>query len=400
MQKLYGISRRLYDLNGDEIIFAKGSGAYVYDTNQKKYIDMILGYGPMILGHNNIKFTNMITEIMNQGFLFPSYNKIQMELAEHINEYYENHQLISIYQSGSDALDAALRICKHITNKNRYIRFGYIGWHDNLLYGGINWHEPINSSKFSKLANDLTEDKKIALNWIGDGVNSFEALCRNNDIACFIFDAYQLERWPNLKIEEVIEICRKNNILVVLDETKTAGRVSKFGYYKDKYKFDFTILGKAIGNGYPVSLLVGSRSFLDTPFDTFKIAGTYARDGLSCGAVLATQQIMDEEHSYDVIGEVGKKIAKIMNNSINCILNSNDIYVKPMLGGAILEFNYSDEFANDYNKRKELASCLLHNGIILPDGHCFYICFEHAHCINEIESCFCSALLDFSKRNY
>ena len=87
-----------------------------------------------------------------------------------------------------------------------------------------------------------------------------------------------------------------------------------------------------------------------------------------------------------------------MNNSINSILNSNDIYVNSMLNGAILEFNYSDELANDYNKRKELASSLLHNGIIIPDGHCFYICSEHAHCINEIESRFCNALLDFSKK--
>lgn len=396
MHKLYGISRRIYGSNGKEIIFTRGDGCHIYDQNDKEYVDMILGYGPIILGHNNREFSLRLMEVINNGYLFPSYGSVQIELAEQVASGYPNHQLISIYQSGSDGLDAVLRICKYITGKEKYIRFGYIGWHDNLLNGGVNWHEPINSNKFRDIAVNLKNIEDKAINWYGDGVDSFEELCRNPNIACFIFDAYQIDRWPMLEIEKLIAVCKKNNILVVLDETKTSGRVASYGFYKDKLDYDFTILGKAVGNGYPVSLLIGSKKFTDIPYDTIKIAGTYARDGLCCGAVLATEKIMEDNDFYEAISITGYKIAQMMNECILSILGTKDVTVMTMLQGGILEFSYSNKFANDFILRTEFSNALLNNGIIIPDGHCFYICSEHIVCLEELKERFYKALYQFS----
>ncbi len=137
----------------------------------------------------------------------------------------------------------------------------------------------------------------MAINWHGNSVEAFEKLC-DDDIACFMLDAYQIERQPQINIKDVLDICNDRNILVVLDETKTAGRVCRYGFYKEKLVFDFTVLRKAIGNGYPASLLVGSDKFAQLPYDSLKIAGTYARDGLCSAAVIVTDEIMCENNYY------------------------------------------------------------------------------------------------------
>lgn len=395
MYKLFGISRRMFDTNGEEIVFSNGKGGYVYDTKGKSYIDMLLGYGPIILGHANKEYAKKIAESIEQGVLLPSYGERQYELADFICNYYQEHRLISFYQSGSDSLDSVFRICRYITGKKKLIRYGYIGWHDNLLSGGLHWHEPINSSSFFLPANSIPGiEEDQAYNWDGQSIASFEKLTENDNIACFIFDAYQLER-KTVDVEGVINVCRKKGILVVLDETKTAGRVSTLGYYKDKLYFDFTILGKAISNGYPISLLLGKNSFQNVNFDSIKIAGTYARDCLCCSAVMTTTQLMKKGDCYRVIAETGKEIARKMNNHLKQKNVFNDIAVNVMLEGAILEFVYSDQFACDFQRRKQFAERMIRNGLLIQNGHCFYICAAHSECIDEIDSRFHNAVNEF-----
>ena len=396
MHKLYGVSRRLYDDSGNEIIFSRGDGGFVYSTHSVKYIDMLLGYGPIILGHGNKEFACILEKKICQGQLFPTYSTSQIELAESIEKYYKNYQLLSVYQSGSDAMDAILRISRYISSKEKFIRYGYIGWHDQLLFNGVNWHEPINSikSKNTAICVPGTHDN-IALNWFGEDIDSFKKILQSGDIGCFVFDAYQLERKTKVDIKEIINLCRKYNVIVVLDETKTSGRVTKYGYYVDKLDFDFTIFGKAIGNGYPVSLLVASKRFMHVPYDEIKIAGTYARDGLCCEAVLATSEIMEQNGFYNKISETGNKIAESMNNSIHEIMKNNDVNVHVMLQGGILEFTYSEAMANNFQQRKRFSDILLKNGIIISDGHCFYICVAHEKCLDELNERFRKALRDY-----
>lgn len=395
MQKLYGISRRLFDENNEEIVFAKGEDGYVYDTHGKSYIDMLLGYGPIILGHGSKAYAKELANAIEQGTLFPSYGDKQYELAELIGTIYKEHKLIALYQSGSDSLDSVFRICRFISGKTKLIRFGYIGWHDNLLAGGFNWHEPVNSSAFYKTPNNVPGiDDNQAYNWDGQSLDSFKELTKNDDVACFIFDAFQLQR-QKIEIEPVICMCKEKGILVVLDETKTAGRVSTFGYYKDELEYDYTVLGKAISNGYPVSLLLGHHKYDDVNYDAIKIAGTYARDCLCCNSVLTTVKMMSQNNLYEVISNTGKAIANGMNDYLEQLQKSKDISVHTMLEGAILEFEYSDELACDFQSRKRLADSFVKSGLLIQDGHCFYVCAAHANCIEDILSRFRKAMDEF-----
>lgn len=392
MHKLYGISRRLFDTSNNEIIFKDGKGCYVYDTEGRKYIDLILGYGPAIMGHGNEKFADYIHKAILKGTVFPSYSAKQIELAERLNKYYSRHRLLAVYQSGSDSLMAALKICRKITGRKNYIRFGYVGWLDDLFIGGLNWHEPVNSVKYNESATKNAYNE-YAFNWGGDDMSEIEKLCCMQDVACLIADAYQIDRHHGCDFDRVIELCKKNNILVVLDETKTAGRVTPYGYYKERYDFDLTVLGKAIGNGIPVSLLMISRKCQMDSFDSFKIAGTYTRDLLSCEAVLATEKIMTNIDGYNMVSETGKFLAKRLNQHLREI-NISDVYVNVLLDGGILELTFSEHLANDFKIREKLSDVLLQNQLIIPDGHCFYICTEHNKTLDEIENLFIKAFAE------
>lgn len=390
MDKLYGVSRRMYDDSNKEIMFSRGEGCYVFDTEGRKYIDLILGYGPAIMGHGHTDFVEHIRNALMEGTIFPSYGKKQVVLAEQIKHYYNDHRLIAVYQSGSDSLMAALKICRTITKRKKYIRFGYVGWLEELFVGGLNWHEPINSLKYVQSATG-EEKNENAINWDGDAMNEIERLCEMKDAACLIVDAYQIERHPNCQFEKVIELCQKNGILVVLDETKTAGRVTPYGYFKEKYSFDFTVLGKAIGNGIPVSLLLGHQKYHSDMYDVIKLAGTYTRDLLSCEAVLATEEIMTATKGYEKISEAGKKLAKTINDQLEKYGAKGSLQVKVLLDGGILELDYSNKLANEYEVRKCFSNALLRNHLIIPDGHCFYICTEHINLLDEIQNSFMQA---------
>lgn len=390
MGKLYGISRRIYDDSDHEVMFRKGEGCFVFDMEGRKYIDLILGYGPAIMGHGNAEFADCVQKAVLEGTVFPSYGEKQIILADRIKKHYKDHQLLAVYQSGSDTLMAALKICRMLTGRKKYIRFGYVGWLEELFDGGLNWHEPINSSLYNQV---ITKDvvNENAINWNGDDMDAIEKLCRDREVACLIADAYQIDRHPHCNFDKVVELCKENGVLLVLDETKTAGRVAPYGYYKNKYNFDFTVVGKAVGNGIPVSLLLGHDQYQTIRYDALKMAGTYTRDLLSCEAVLATEDIMTANNGYQKVSETGKLLAERLNARLKEIGAADSLFVNVLLNGGILELCFSKELANDYEMRKEFSRALLRNHLIIPDGHCFYICTEHFKVIDQIESSFIQA---------
>jgi len=390
MGKLYGISRRIYDDADHEVMFRKGEGCYVFDLEGRRYIDLILGYGPAIMGHGNAEFAECVQQALLDGTVFPSYGEKQIVLADRIKKYYKDHQLLAVYQSGSDSLMAALKICRVLTGRTKYIRFGYVGWLEELFDGGLNWHEPINSSLYNQV---ITKDavNENAINWNGDDMDEIEKLCCNQEVACLIADAYQIGRHPKCNFERVVEICRKNGVLLVLDETKTAGRVTPYGFYKDKYYFDFSVVGKAIGNGIPVSLLLGHEQYQTIQYDAVKLAGTYTRDLLSCEAVIATEDIMTETKGYEKVSKTGKLLAERLNARLKELGAADSLFVNVLLDGGILEICFSKQLANEYGMRKQFSRALLHNHLIIPDGHCFYICTEHFKVLDQIESSFLKA---------
>ncbi|MGG4340428.1 aminotransferase class III-fold pyridoxal phosphate-dependent enzyme [Paenibacillus lautus] len=386
--QLYMIARRVLGNNDKEIYFRSGNKCFVTDVDGNDYIDFILAYGPVILGHNNSEYLNNMREKISAGFCFPSYSVYHQEYSEDINSFYKTSKTIGFFSTSSESGQAALRICRHITGKKKFVRLGYLGWHDNLINGGLHWHEPLNSDLRKKVSTELTyhnNDDYDAINW-GDG--SLETLqyiiANNREISCLMFDAYQSIHLGFEKTTAAIDLCRKNNILVVMDETKTSGRISPYGYYERMFDFDFTILGKAIGNGAATSVLIGKDTF-DINYYDLKIGGTYARDNIGIISALITKEIMHKYDYYNSIKSIGVEVSRVINKVLDKYNIGHLLWVEAMMEGGILEFRFCDGIANQITARRYLELSLLNNNILVPWGHCFYVCSEHISVYKVLE---------------
>jgi glutamate-1-semialdehyde 2,1-aminomutase len=384
--KLYMISRPLIDSAGNEITLRTGHGGIVTDEKGKEYVDFNLGFGPVILGHGNKEFLERLSGKLSGGLCFPSYSTLQRDYAVAINAHYFPAKALGILPTSSESILAVLRICSVYTGKRRFIRKGYIGWHDKLLNGNIFWHEPVNAVGRRLTSTTLTyinTEGQDAVNWVDNNISTFKHLAESGNISCFIFDAYQTFHIPEGIIDKAIELCKRNGILVIMDETKTSGRLCPFGSFIPKYDWDFTILGKAIGNGMPVSVFIGYEDFT-VDYDAMKIGGTYSRQVAGTAAALSTMEIMQANSYYDTLQETGKEIARIMNRSFEAYGLSQDIQTECWLNGCMLEFSYSDRMANDTASRRKLYDSLLQGGIIIPYGHVFFVCQAHRECLDLI----------------
>jgi glutamate-1-semialdehyde 2,1-aminomutase len=399
--KLYMISRPLLDIEGNEITLKSGHGGMVTDIVGKEYVDFILGFGPVILGHDNREFLAEVAEKLSCGLCFPSYSVLQREYAEIINCRYSPAKALGFLPTSSESISAVLRMCNHLTGSKRFIRKGYIGWYDRLINRNIFWHEPINATDRRSTSTDLHyigDGNQDAVNWVDNDIETFERLAADKDIACFIFDAYQTFRMPARVLEQAISICRDKGLLVIMDETKTGGRLGPCGSFIDTYDWDFTILGKAIGNGMPISVFIGKDN-ASSEYDGLKIGGTYSRQVAGTAAALATMDIMQKHGYYADLPIIGRKVAEIMNRSFSDYGLSEDIYADCHLDGCLLEFVYSDGLANDAAARKRLYDSFISGGIIIPYGHVFFICRAHEECLDAIALGMDRALKTFTFRN-
>ncbi|MBN1468096.1 MAG: aminotransferase class III-fold pyridoxal phosphate-dependent enzyme [Fusobacteriaceae bacterium] len=391
--KLYGCSRRFYDSEANELIFSKGNSCFVYDQKNNKYIDFISGYGPIILGHNNLNFLKRVFNRLNDGVCFPSYGELHFKYAQMINNYYSNHKVIGFLKTSSEAIQAATRVASYITKKKSFIRLGYIGWHDCLIKNNKNWHEPKNSLKRSEslklnFLKEGNDDEKI-FNWEDFKSETFEKIVLDNIhiVGCFVLDAYQLSNIDKKVIEEVIHICKENKILVILDETKTSGRSSPVGYFKDILEFDFTILGKAIANGFPLSVLIGKKG-VDIEYDLLKFGGTFSKELSGPASAISLIEIMSENDGYLKIKEIGSKIV----DTFNVVSLETGLFefvrFKPSLNGRLFEIEYCYEIANNFEMRKELQKSFFKNGLLIMDGHCSFVCLEHRKILDVLKERF------------
>ncbi len=383
--------------NGNEITLRSGHGGIVTDEKGKEYVDFILGFGPVILGHANNEFLKKLSDKLSEGLCFPSYSKLQRKYAEAINTRYFPAKALGILPTSSESISAVLRICSEYTGKRSFIRKGYIGWHDKLINRNIFWHEPVNAvgrGSTSTALKYIGAEEQDAVNWVDNDINTFKRLAESGNISSFIFDAYQTFDMPEGVIEKAVELCRSNGIFVIMDETKTSGRLGPFGYFIDKYDWDFSILGKAIGNGMPVSAFIGNNDFV-VDYDAMKIGGTYSRQVAGTAAALATMEIMYEHGYYDMLPETGRTIARIMNRSLEAHGLSQDIRTECRLNGSLLELSYSDRMANDPVSRKKLYDSFIQGGLIIPYGHVFFVCQAHQECLDIIIE-----NMDISLRNF
>ena len=286
---------------------SKGKGCHVWDVDENKFIDYGMALGVISLGYCYDKVDKAIKEQLKSGINLTLMHPLEVEVAKLLIEVIPCAEMIRFGKNGSDVTSAAIRLARAYTKKDLVVCCGYHGWQD--------WYAatlPINMG----IPNDV---RKLTIKFNYNDIDTLKKIIdeNNNKIACVIIEPSVVELPHNNFLHKVKELCSKNNIVFILDEIKTGCRIAIGGaqeYFK--VKPDISTFGKGIGNGMPISAIVGKEeimSYMENIFFSFTSGGEL----LSLAAVKATIKEMVSKNAIEKMTKIGSKLKIEYNRILN-----------------------------------------------------------------------------------
>ncbi len=294
-------------VGGTPRFMQRAEGAYLFDADGRQYIDYVLSWGPMIMGHNHPKVREAVVKAAQDGLSFGCPTEIEVELAEKITRLVPSMQLIRMTSSGTEATMSAIRLARGFTGRDKIIKFEgcYHGHSDSLLIkagsGALTFGVPSSPGVPKVLAqhtislpfNDLTALEQ-AMQEIGD------------QVACVITEPVtgNMNCIPPVEgyLEGMRSLCTKYGVVLIFDEVMTGFRFGTGGVQGYmQITPDLTCLGKVIGGGMPVGAFGGRREIMEqiSPIGPVYQAGTLSGNPVAMAAGLATMSIISEPGFYE-----------------------------------------------------------------------------------------------------
>jgi glutamate-1-semialdehyde 2,1-aminomutase len=265
-------------------------GAYAYDMDGREYIDCLLGFGPMILGHGHPEVRAAIDRQVARGTQYGAPPPEELGLAEQIVGAVPNAGWVVFLTSGTEATMSALRIARAATGRTKVAKFegGWHGWHDFLLQSFYATHGDV--ERPLTVPDSLGIPAEIAADVVTRPFNHPAAFARireeASDLACVIVEGLQGSAGALVGTQEFMselrDVCTEHGILLILDEVITGFRLAPGGSAAAYgIKPDLTTLGKAIGGGMPVAAVVGSPELFGLMHSGADAGGSHESTGAS-----------------------------------------------------------------------------------------------------------------------
>ncbi len=294
-------------VGGTPLFIERADGAYVYDSEGRRYIDYVLSWGPMLMGHNHPRVREAVIRQCEKGLSFGAPTELEIEMAERLCRIMPGMDLVRMVNSGTEATMSAIRLARGYTGRDTIVKFEgcYHGHSDSLLVkagsGALTLGVPSSPGVPAPLA-DLT----LTLSYNDpEGVRAaFEQY--GDRIACVIVEpvAGNMNCIPPRPgfLETLREQCTASGAVLILDEVMTGfrfGPAGAQGHYG--IEADLTTLGKVIGGGMPVGAFGGRREIMEqiAPLGPVYQAGTLSGNPIAMAAGLATLDIISEPGFYE-----------------------------------------------------------------------------------------------------
>jgi len=370
----------------DTLVIKKGKGAYIWDMDDKRYIDYRLAFGPIILGHAHELVNQRVREAIEGGTLFAWTTPLEVRVAERITRL-TGVDKVRLTNSGTEAVFHALRIARAHTNREKFIKFEghYHGQIDYFMYSTASSNAKMMGSVQAPIAAPNTSGipKGIADYVIPLPFNDVEMLERTvkahwGDIAAIVFEpimgnAAGIEPNPEF-LPTIRRLCDEYGITMIMDEVKTGFRIANGGaqeFYN--IKADLVTYAKSLGNGYPIAAIAGKEKFMMTVNPAgMAHGGTYSGNVVGVAAADAVLELLE---TTPVIENINKRGTALMEG-LDEILTEQDIpHVVtgvPSMFGLLLGSNeiprtFRDYLASDMDLYEEIGMELIKRGV-QPDS--------------------------------
>lgn len=313
----------------------KAEGSRLYDVDGNSYIDYIDSWGPCILGHNDARIREAVTEAADRGLSFGCATEIEVEMAEFICEHIPSIEMVRMVNSGTEAVMSALRVARGFTGREKVIKFAgcYHGHSDAML---VSAGSGVMTSGVPDSAGVTPGCAKDTMTAIYNDLESVKKLLEENpdQVAAVIVEPVGANMGVVLPEEGFLSglrsLCDKHKALLVFDEVITGFRLGFTGA-QGLYGVtpDLTTYGKIIGAGMPVGAYGGRRDVMEmvAPAGSVYQAGTLSGNPIAMAAGLTQLKILQSSPEiYQKLSDMGDRLygkmeALIQEKNLPCRLN-------------------------------------------------------------------------------
>ena len=309
--------RAFSSVGGQPLFIERGEGAYLYDIDGNRYIDYVLSWGPLILGHAHPRVVQAIKRAADQGTSYGAPSELETELAEIIQEMMPGLEMMRFVNSGTEATMTALRLARAYTERDKIVKFQgcYHGHADLLLVQAGSGVATLGLPDSPGVTRATVQDTLVAE---FNNLDSVQALFEDypEDIAAVIIEpvAGNMGVIPPRGdfLVELRELTAEYGALLIFDEVMTGFRVHPGGA-QTLYGIepDLTTLGKVIGGGLPVGAYGGKREIMEmvAPLGPMYQAGTLSGNPLAMTAGISTLNVLKEPGTWEAVEQAAERLS-------------------------------------------------------------------------------------------
>jgi len=344
--------RAFKGVGGDPVFIDRANGAYIWDTDNKRYIDYVGSWGPMILGHAHPEVIKAVKDTAEKGLSFGAPTAIETEMAERICQIMPSIESVRMVSSGTEATMSAIRLARGFTGRDTIVKFEgcYHGHSDSLLVkagsGALTLGVPSSPGVPACLAEHTLT---LAYNDLDQVRETFKKL--GDKIACIIVEpvAGNMNCIPPVEgfLEGLREVCDESGSVLIFDEVMTGFRTA-LGGAQSVYniKPDLTTLGKVIGGGMPVGAFGGRKDIMEfiAPTGPVYQAGTLSGNPVAMAAGLKTLDLISADNFFE---DLNKKVNTLVDGILQKAAEHNIAMTQNIVGGMFgLFFSDADKVTN------------------------------------------------------
>jgi glutamate-1-semialdehyde 2,1-aminomutase len=351
-------SRTQYPVGISPLFATRAKGPYLWDLDGNKYIDLVSNLASITLGYRNRKVDSAVRKQMNLGNGFSLPSTLEAVVAEKITSLVPSAEMVRFGKNGTDATSAAIRLARAYTGRDYVAVCGYHGWQD--------WF--IGSTSRNKGVPKKTS--ALTLTFKYNDIKSLEKMFSKHPkgIAAVILEPMTYELPENKFLEKTKKLCQKYGAVLIFDETITGFRFSKGGAQEIfQVTPDLSTFGKGIANGYPLSVVCGSREIMREMENIF-FSGTFGGELLSLAAANVVLGMHQRNEISPILNKYGEELSQDLQKVIDQADMSGLLEIKGHPTWKFLEWKDGREFTAPELKTFFMQE-MFRSGILILSTH-------------------------------